>query len=143
MEVDQAKLLRSLIEKEIDLLSDGLRGRSSSSTHYPANLTVGNFCDFITLPTLIYELEYPRTERVDWIYVLEKTAATFGTIILMIVISQNWIYPVVMSTLRMKDELTLQQRLREFPWVLSDLLFPFMMEYLLAFYVIWECVVSA
>lgn len=143
LEVDQAKLLRSLIEKEIDLLSDGLRGRSSSSTHYPANLTVGNFCDFITLPTLIYELEYPRTERVDWIYVLEKTAATFGTIILMIVISQNWIYPVVMSTLRMKDELTLQQRLREFPWVLSDLLFPFMMEYLLAFYVIWECVVSA
>lgn len=141
--VDQAKLLRSLIEKEIDLLSDGLRGRSSSSTHYPANLTVGNFCDFITLPTLIYELEYPRTERIDWLYVLEKTAATFGTIGLMIVISQNWIYPVVMSTLRMKDELTLQQRLREFPWVLSGLLFPFMVEYLLAFYVIWECVVSA
>jgi hypothetical protein len=39
-----------------------------------------------------------------------------------------------MSTLRMKEDgLTVQQRLQEFPWVLSDLLFPFMMEYLLAF----------
>ena len=135
--------LKALLEREIELLSDGLRGQFSSSNHYPRNLTLGNFCDFITLPTLVYELEYPRTESVNWAYVAEKTAATFGTIVVMIVVSQNWIYPVVMSTVRMKEEgLTVQQRLQEFPWVLSDLLFPFMMEYLLAFYVIWECVVS-
>ncbi|KAJ5117048.1 sterol O-acyltransferase 1 [Penicillium atrosanguineum] len=49
-----------------------------------------------------------------------------------------------MSTWRMKEEgSTVQQRLQEFPWVLSDLLFPFMMEYLLAFYAIWECVLNA
>jgi sterol O-acyltransferase len=102
-----------------------------------------NFCDFITLPTLVYELEYPRTDKIDWVYVAEKTAATFGIIVVMIAVSQSWIYPVVMSTVRMKEEgLTAQQRLQEFPWVLSDLLFPFMMEYLLAFYVIWECVVG-
>lgn len=135
--------LKDLLEREIELLSEGLRGQFSSSNHYPRNLTIGNFCDFITLPTLVYELEYPRTERVDWAYVAEKTAATFGTIVVMIVVSQSWIYPVVMSTVRMKEEgLTVQQRLEEFPWVISDLLFPFMMEYLLAFYVIWECVVS-
>ncbi|KAJ5102886.1 hypothetical protein N7532_003415 [Penicillium argentinense] len=135
--------LKNLLEKEIGLLTDGLKGQSSSDHQYPRNLTVGNFCDFITLPTLVYELEYPRTERVDWTYVAEKTAATFGTILVMIVVSQHWIYPVVMSALRMKEEgLTVEQRLQEFPWVLSDLLFPFMMEYLLAFYVIWECVVS-
>ncbi|KAJ5707209.1 Sterol O-acyltransferase ACAT/DAG/ARE [Penicillium malachiteum] len=143
LEPDQMIFLKSLIEREIELLSDGLRGQFSSTNHYPRNLSVGNFCDFITLPTLIYELEYPRTEKVNWIYVVEKTAATLGTIMVMIVVSQNWIYPVVMSTMRMKEELTLSQRLQEFPWVLSDLLFPFMMEYLLAFYVIWECVLNA
>ncbi|KAJ6015045.1 hypothetical protein N7540_009636 [Penicillium herquei] len=140
LEPDQMIFLKSLIEREIELLSDGLSGQFSSTNHYPRNLTVGNFCEFITLPTLIYELEYPRTEKINWIYVIEKTAATLGTIMVMIVVSQNWIYPVVMSTMRMKEELTLSQRLQEFPWVLSDLLFPFMMEYLLAFYVIWECV---
>lgn len=135
--------LKTLLEREIELLSEGLQGRFSPASHYPRNLTIGNFCDFITLPTLVYELEYPRTDRVDWAYVAEKTAATFGTIVVMIVVSQSWIYPVVMSTVRMKEEgMTVQQRLQEFPWVLSDLLFPFMMEYLLAFYVIWECVVG-
>ncbi|KAJ6134312.1 hypothetical protein N7523_000634 [Penicillium sp. IBT 18751x] len=144
LEFSQMRSLKALLEREIELLSEGLRGQFSSSNHYPCNLTLSNFCDFITLPTLVYELEYPRTERVNWAYVAEKTAATFGTIVVMIVVSQNWIYPVVMSTVRMKEEgLTVQQRLQEFPWVLSDLLFPFMMEYLLAFYVIWECVLNA
>lgn len=144
LEASQVKSLQGLLERESDLLSEGLKGRCSSTANfYPHNLTLRNFCDFVTLPTLVYELEYPRTETVDWVYVAEKTSATFGIIVVMIAVSQSWIYPVVMSTVRMKEEgLTAQQRLQEFPWVLSDLLFPFMMEYLLAFYVIWECVVS-
>ncbi|KAJ5150987.1 Sterol O-acyltransferase [Penicillium canariense] len=144
LEPTQLLSLKSLLEKEIALLSEGLRGHFSSHNQYPRNLTVGNFCDFVTLPILVYELEYPRTERIDWAYVAEKTAATFGTIFVMIVVSESWIYPVVMKTVQMKERgLTVPQRLQEFPWVLSDLLFPFMMEYLLAFYVIWECVLNA
>lgn len=35
----------------------------------------------------------------------------------MIAVSQAWIYSVVMSAVQMKNEgLTLQQRLKEFPW---------------------------
>jgi sterol O-acyltransferase len=143
LEPAQLVSLRGLLTKEIHLLSEGLQGQFSTHNQYPRNLTVGNFCEFITLPTLVYELEYPRTERIDWAYVAEKVVATFATIFVMIVVSQYWIYPVVMKTVQMKEQgLTVQQRLQEFPWVLSDLLFPFMMEYLLAFYVIWECVVS-
>lgn len=143
LECTQINTFKSLLEQEINLLTEGLSGPINSNNHYPRNLSLSNFYDFITLPTLVYELEYPRTDRVDWTYVFEKTAATFGTIVVMIVVSQHWIYPVVMSTLRMKESgMTVEQRLQEFPWVLSDLLFPFMMEYLLAFYVIWECVVS-
>ncbi|KAJ5942825.1 hypothetical protein N7516_002993 [Penicillium verrucosum] len=145
LESSQMRSLRELLEQEIEVLSEGLKGRCSlTNNHYPRNLTIGNICDFMTLPTLVYELEYPRTKKIDWLYVAEKTLATFGIIVVMIAVSQSWIYPVVMDTVRMKEEgMTAQQRLREFPWVLGDLLFPFMMEYLLAFYVIWECVLNA
>lgn len=143
LEPPQLASLRSLLTKEIELLSEGLCSPLATHSQYPRNLTVSNFCEFITLPTLVYELEYPRTERIDWAYVAEKVLATFATIFVMIVVSQYWIYPVVMKTVEMKNQgWTVQQRLQEFPWVLSDLLFPFMMEYLLAFYVIWECVVG-
>ena len=32
-------------------------------TAYPANLTLFNFIDYLLVPTLVYELEYPRTEK--------------------------------------------------------------------------------
>ncbi|KAK9849556.1 Membrane bound O-acyl transferase [Penicillium brevicompactum] len=142
LEPNQVSSFRELIEQEIEVLTEGLKGRcSQTNNHYPRNLTIRNFSDFISLPTLVYELEYARTKSINWLYVAEKTAATFGIIVVMIAVSQSWIYPVVVHTMQMKEDgLTVQQRLQEFPWVLSDLLFPFMMEYLLAFYVIWECV---
>lgn len=144
LDLEQIQSFQRLIEWEIDSLTEELKGQCLvTDNHYPKNLTIGDFYGFIPLPTLIYELEYPRQEKINWVYVAEKTAATFGVIGVMIAISQAWIYPVVMSAVQMKKEgLTLHQRLKEFPWVLSDLIFPFMMEYLLTFYVIWECVVS-
>jgi hypothetical protein len=61
----------------------------------------------------------------------------------MIVVSTAYIYPVCQSIVQMKEDgIPLEERLNEFPWAFSDLLFPFMMEYLLSWYVIWECVVS-
>lgn len=47
-------------------------------------------------------------------------------------VSQSYIYPVVVRTIEMKDAgMTLVDRLKVFPWILSDLLFPFMTEYML------------
>jgi sterol O-acyltransferase len=91
--------------------------------------------------TVVYELEYPRLEKISWNYVAEKAAATFGVLGVMIVVSQAFIYPVVMDTLRMKElDTPLSERLRAFPWILNDLLFPFLVEYLMSWYVIWECI---
>jgi sterol O-acyltransferase len=84
------------------------------------------------LPTLVYELEYPRSDKINWYYVAEKTAAVFGVLAVMNLISQAFIYPVVVRTIEMKDAgMLLQERLEEFPWILSDLIFPFMMEYMM------------
>jgi sterol O-acyltransferase len=61
----------------------------------------------------------------------------------MIIISQAYIYPVVVETVRHKEAgMTLSERWKEFPWVLSDMLFPLLLEQLLAWYVIWECVLN-
>lgn len=143
---DQIHSFRRIIKAEIEGLNEELQGKCSpeSKNVYPHNLNIRDFAGYIPLPTVVYELEYPRQERINWSYVAEKTAATFGVLIVMNAVSQAYIYPPVIMCLNMKEQgVPLKQRLQEMPWVLSDLLFPFMMEYLLSWYVIWECIVSA
>lgn len=144
LDFDQIRSLRRLMSWEIASLTEELKGRCTvTKNFYPRNLTLRDFFGYLPLPTLVYELEYPRQEKINWNYVLEKTAATFGVIGVMIVVSQAYIYPSVIYVLRMKESgIPLKERLQEFPWVLGDLLFPFMMEYLLSWYVIWECVLN-
>ena len=129
---------------EVDALSEELRGKSTQpGREYPHNLTFRNHCEYMFLPTVVYELEYPRSERIDWWYAAEKAAACFGVIFVMIMISQAFIYPVVMDSVRMKEEgVPLLGRLRRFPWMMLDLIFPFMMEYLLTWYLIWETILN-
>lgn len=41
-----------------------------------------------------------------------------------------------------ENGMTLEQRWIEFPWVVSDMLFPLLLEQLLTWYVIWECLLN-
>jgi sterol O-acyltransferase len=143
LSLNQARSLRRLIASEVDALNEELKGACKvTPNYYPGNLNLRDFYGYIPLPTVVYELEYPRQESVNWFYVAEKTTATFGVIGVMIVVSTAYIYPVCQSIVQMKEDgMPLKEQLREFPWAFSDLLFPFMMEYLLSWYVIWECVV--
>ncbi|CAJ0826316.1 3160_t:CDS:2 [Entrophospora sp. SA101] len=65
------------------------------NTQYPNNITVSNFIDFLLVPTLVYELEYPRTKEIRPWYVFEKLLATFGTFFLLYVNTQSYIIPVL------------------------------------------------
>ncbi|KAK8089940.1 MBOAT family protein [Apiospora hydei] len=140
LDTNQLQLFERMIKWEIDALTDELKGKATyPSRSYPNNITFANHYEWIVLPTLVYELEYPRSEGINWYYVAEKGIAMFGLIFVMIMVSQAYMYPVVMFTLKMKEEgWSTSERLAEFPWILSDLVFPFMMEYMLAWYVIWE-----
>ncbi|KAI0595882.1 MBOAT family protein [Biscogniauxia sp. FL1348] len=144
LDLDQLMTFERLIKWEVDALSDELRGKATEPSHYyPDNLTFMNHYEYIVLPTVVYELQYPRSDKINWLYVAEKAVAIVGVIFVMIMISQTFIYPIVMQTVMMKEMgFTTAQRFREFPWMLSDLLFPFMMEYLLAWYLIWETVLN-
>ena len=139
LEVDQMQAFERIIQEEIDGLTKELKGKNISGNNaYPKNLTLKDFAGWSCIPTLVYELEYPRQDKINWWYVAEKTAATFGVIGVMMVISQAYIYPPVAETVRMKEAgMSLQERWLEIPWIASDMLFPLLLEQLLSWYLIW------
>jgi len=144
LDLEQIQVFERIIKWEIDALTADLKGKCTTGTNfYPTNLTVANHYEYIVLPTLVYELEYPRGDSINWYYVAEKAVAVFGILGIMNMVAQSFIYPVVVRTIEMKEAgWTLQERLEVFPWILSDLIFPFMMEYMMTWYVIWECILN-
>jgi len=144
IDYEQMQTFEGMFKLEIDDLSKELQGKSHEGKNaYPGNLRLSNFAEFICLPTLVYELEYPRQETINWWYVAEKAAATLGVLAIMMAISQAYIYPPVAKTVRMKEAgMPIDERWREFPWIVSDILFPLLIEQLLTWYLIWECILN-
>ena len=118
---------------------------------YPANLTWTNYIDYICCPTLCYEIEYPRNDKIDWQNLISKIIAIFGCISLLTVISEEFILPALVDasqrldpSLRTPDSaLTALEVLLILAETISWLLFPFMLTFLLVFLVIFEYVLGA
>lgn len=53
-----ASVAHEFLELDTELMSTG-----TERVRYPQNLTCKNFCTYMLIPTLVYELEYPRTDR--------------------------------------------------------------------------------
>lgn len=72
-------LAKEYTELQSELTSPGLASGSiaspnkSSRVTWPANITVKDFAMYQLIPSLVYELEYPRTDKIRPIYVFEKT----------------------------------------------------------------------
>jgi sterol O-acyltransferase len=152
---EQIEAFQHIIKWEVDALADELRGTSNNpSEAYPHNLTFVAHYKWIPLPTLVYELEYPRSQEISWRYVAEKLVAMVGVLFVMNQVAQYSICkepgppltiysrkpnvypdPVVMKTVQMKENgVPLAARFQEFPLLLLDLIFPFMMEYLVCLF---------
>ena len=111
---------------------------------YPQNLTMINYIDYFFCPTLCYELEYPRMEKIRWMELMWKTLAIFGCIFLLTVISEEYILPVLTeSSLRLQNTETLSEIGLILAETISQLLFPFIIIFLLVFLVIFEYVLGA
>lgn len=144
LDLEQIQLFEKIMKWEIDALTEELKGKTTDANgSYPHNLTFINHYAWVVLPTVTYELEYPRSERINWQYAAEKAVGTVGILFIMMLVSQSFIYPKVMLCVAMKEaQLPLWDRLKQFPGIYSDLIFPFMLEYLMAWYVIWECILN-
>ncbi|EPT00989.1 hypothetical protein FOMPIDRAFT_149567 [Fomitopsis schrenkii] len=118
-----ADLAREHAELEEELTSPG-----PERIRWPANVTTKNFMTYMLIPTLVYELEYPRTDKIRPLYVFEKTVATFGTFALLYTVTEGFIIP------QLPTPGTPVWR------SILDLAMPFMGALLLLFYIIFECI---
>lgn len=139
-------------EDEIAQLREDLARELTSpmgNVTYPANLTWPNYVDFLCCPTLCYEIEYPRFERIDWQNLVAKIVAVFGCIFLLTIISEEFILPILQdSTARLhgagqQPPAGAAESLLIVAETVSWLLFPFMLIFLLVFLVIFEYVLGA
>jgi sterol O-acyltransferase len=137
-------------EDEVAQLREDLARELTSpmgNTTYPRNLTWSNYLDFLCCPTLCYELEYPRTERIDKLKLVSQIIAVFGCIFLLTVISEEFILPVLVNASARLDAgkgvLSTTETLLILAETISWLLFPFMLTFLLVFLVIFEYVLGA
>ncbi|KAG6836995.1 hypothetical protein H0H93_016699 [Arthromyces matolae] len=121
-----AELAREYSDLQSELTSPG-----PLYVTWPNNITWKNFALYQLIPTLVYELEYPRTEKIRPIYVFEKTVATFGTFALLYTVTETFILPYTPTS----NSSILRP--------LLDLALPFMMAYLLLFYIVFECICNA
>ncbi|KAJ3331424.1 hypothetical protein HDU76_003217 [Blyttiomyces sp. JEL0837] len=132
-ETDEAAKSREariiMINIEIESLRADL---TRPSVTFPNNITFVNFVDYMLVPTLVYELEYPRTPKFRPLYFLEKAAATLGTFFLLYITVEHYILPILALT-----------RQISFVTSIMQLIIPFMVCYLLIFYIIFECICNA
>ncbi|CAL1715134.1 unnamed protein product [Somion occarium] len=119
-------LAHEISEMEAELVSMG-----PLYVKWPENVTWKNFAVYMLIPTLVYELEYPRTDRIRPLYVFEKVVATFGTLALLYTVTESFILPLTPSP---------DQNDQSFLKLLLDLALPFMVAYLLLFFIIFECI---
>lgn len=113
-------------EDAIDKISQNV---SSGLSSYPNNLTFYNFSDYLLVPTLVYALEYPRTGKIRYLYLLEKFVALVGTFGLLYIVVEHSIMPTLW---RVNEQ--------SFIETVIHLIVPFMVGYMLIFYIIFEAV---
>lgn len=113
----------------------------STKIRYPANITLKDFFDYTMFPTVVYELEFPRTPSIRWKNVLERMFAIFGIFFLLIMVAEQCFHPVAMSAIALRGR-SLSYRWKNYPIVLMNLFPPFIVCYLLVFYLIWEAILG-
>ncbi|KAJ3086289.1 hypothetical protein HK102_013327 [Quaeritorhiza haematococci] len=124
------------ITSEIELLSADIEDLSQDlvrgDTRFPNNLTILNFLDYMLVPTLVYEIAYPRTDKFRPFYFFEKFAGVLGTFFLMYLTFEHYILPVLHNIPNL-----------DFISILMHLIFPIMIIYFMVFFIIFEGICNA
>ncbi|KAI8819801.1 hypothetical protein BJ741DRAFT_683541, partial [Chytriomyces cf. hyalinus JEL632] len=122
--------LELLLAEQIQFKTD-LKGKVTG-LEFPRNLTFLNFVDYMVIPTLVYEIEYPRTKAFRPIFFLEKVLGTFGIFLLLMNIVGHSIIPILEKSAEM-----------HFITCIMRLLVLFMICFILLFQIIFDCVCNA
>lgn len=111
---------------------------------FPETITFHNYFMFTMFPVLVYQTRYPRTDRIRWKYVAEKVCAIFGTIFIMMVNAQVFMYPIAVEAIEIRDAswTSLLDRLLKWGQIIVDIVPSFILMYLLTFYLIWDAILN-
>jgi len=90
---------------EKDEKKDDIEIMDKHLVHWPSNLTLKDMFYFILVPTLCYELNFPRTGRIRKFFLLRRVLEVFLGTNLMLALIQQWIVPNVVDTLVPFDSL--------------------------------------
>lgn len=120
-------------QEEIDIQSKSIR--------YPTNQTLKDFFMFTMYPTLVYQIEFPKTPGIRWWFVAKKVTATLALFVILIIWSEQHIHPIATAVISLRNK-PLSTRWREYPLILSDLIPPFFVVYLITFYLIWDAILN-
>lgn len=52
----------AVLARNIDMMEDELQSNGAKGLVWPQNVTYRNYFDYVFFPTLVYQLEYPRTD---------------------------------------------------------------------------------
>ncbi|KAJ9086976.1 Sterol O-acyltransferase 2 (Sterol-ester synthase 2) [Entomophthora muscae] len=114
------------------LIESELKAKFSGETHsivYPDNIHIGNYIDFLLVPSLIYQLEYSRIEKFRPGYFFTKMLALAGTFGLTYIAVEHHLFPVFIGD---KDYSSLE--------LVIKLAIPFTIIHLLIFFILFEVV---
>eukprot|EP01114_Cavostelium_apophysatum_P007268 TRINITY_DN1928_c0_g1_i1.p1 TRINITY_DN1928_c0_g1~~TRINITY_DN1928_c0_g1_i1.p1 ORF type:complete len:314 (-),score=55.86 TRINITY_DN1928_c0_g1_i1:103-1044(-) len=62
---------------------------------YPRNVTLSNYVYFLCVPTLVYEKEYPRTEKIEYLYAAKELAQMAGCFAMAYIGFAQFLLPVI------------------------------------------------
>ncbi|EDO15440.1 hypothetical protein Kpol_1027p14 [Vanderwaltozyma polyspora DSM 70294] len=138
------KEVTDVLKKSISFCKTELASSSNKSQKFPKNINVQNYFMYTMFPTLVYQTEYPRTNKIRWRYVAEKLIATFGIIFVMMVVAQTFMYPIAMRAIAVRhSEWTgYLGRLKQWMMLLIDIVPGFIVMYMLNFYLIWDAILN-
>lgn len=75
--------LEEMVQLEKELIKETVK--------FPENITFVNFTDYLLVPTLVYELEYPRTSRFRFWYFCERVYSLFICIFAVYFVIEHWV----------------------------------------------------
>ena len=73
-------------------------GESAPLVEYPDNLNVRDMCYFMLVPTLCYELNFPRSKKVRKRFLIRRTIEVVFLSQLMLGLVQQWLFPTIVNS---------------------------------------------
>ncbi|KAG6622784.1 Sterol O-acyltransferase [Phytophthora cinnamomi] len=95
----------------------------------PPSPDIKDYTMYLLIPSLVYEPKFPRTNRIRWVYIAEKTFSVIMGISMLYIIVTTHVIP------RLEDSGTVNPVLS-----IVSLLLPFLGCYLLTWFIIFECI---